>query len=185
MKMKKCGGMTSVRKLVESSQGADVVTPPTIIPPLASIVANEATTIGDVAFEVYVEAIASVVTPSTTYIDDVASMGADDDVHLVDGGGYPNAEASKVVVEALASMVTRSILPPVAVVLANETTAFSGDVASMGAGDDVHLVDDGRYMNAYASEVTVENLVSLEQPLVGATPFPDANECQQGNDSGC
>jgi len=29
--MKKCGGMASVRKLAASSQGADVVTPPTII----------------------------------------------------------------------------------------------------------------------------------------------------------
>ena len=65
-KVKKCGGMASVRKLAESSQEAVVVTPPTIIPPLASSVANEAnTTSGDVAFEVFVEALAFVVLPSS------------------------------------------------------------------------------------------------------------------------
>jgi len=95
--MRKSGDMTSVRKLAESSsQGADVVTPPIIIPLLVFVVANEATTIGGVAFDVFVEALAFVVTPSTivpptivgneatTSIGDIASMGAFDDVHLVD-----------------------------------------------------------------------------------------------------
>ncbi len=31
-------------------------------------------------------------------------MGAGDDLHLVDGGGYPNAEASEVATEALVSL---------------------------------------------------------------------------------
>ena len=82
-----------------------MVTPPTIIPRLASIVANEATTVGDFASEVYVEAHASLATPptiatptvvgneATSSIGDVAFMGADDDVHFVDDGGYPIAEA--------------------------------------------------------------------------------------------
>jgi len=123
--MKKCGVIANVRKLAESSQGAVVVTPPTIVPPLASIIANEATTIGDGAYAVSVEALASVVTPSATSFGDVASMGADDDVHFVDDGGYPNAEASEVVVEALASMITRPIVPPAAFIVANEaTTSF-------------------------------------------------------------
>ena len=81
--------MASVLKLAESSQGAAAVTPPTIIPPLVSFVANEATTIGDVASHVVVdEALASVVPPSTivpptivgneataSIIGDVAFMG--------------------------------------------------------------------------------------------------------------
>ncbi len=117
-KVKKCGGMASVRKLAESSQEAVVVTPPTIIPPLASSVANEAnTTSGDVAFEVFVEALAFVVLPSsivpptivvndaTASIGDNAYMGAFDDVYLiVDDGGYPNAVESRVIVEALSCL---------------------------------------------------------------------------------
>jgi hypothetical protein len=55
----------------------------------------------------------------------------------------------------------------------------------MGAGDDEPLVDDGGYQNAEASEVAAEALVSLEQPLVGAPPFPDADKGLQGNDYGC
>ena len=70
-----------------------MVTPPTITPPLAFVVANKAPSIVDVASKVYVEAHFSVATPSTISIGDGASTGADDDVHLVDDGGYPNAEA--------------------------------------------------------------------------------------------
>ncbi len=103
--MKKCGGMASVRKLAASSQGAVVVTPPTIIPQLAFVVANEASVVGDFASEVSIEAPASLATPptivtptvvgneATTSIGDIASMGADDDVHFVDDGGYLIAEA--------------------------------------------------------------------------------------------
>ena len=88
--MKKYGGMASVRKLADEYKV--VVAPPTIIPPLASIFANEATTNGDVASKIYAEAHASMVSPSTivpptivvneatTSIGDVAATGADDDV---------------------------------------------------------------------------------------------------------
>ncbi len=64
-KMKKCGGMANVRKLAESSREAVEVAPPTNIPPLAFGVAIDATTSGDVAFEVFVEALASMIPPST------------------------------------------------------------------------------------------------------------------------
>jgi hypothetical protein len=50
--------------------------------------------------------------------------GADDDVHLVDDGEYPNAEASRCVVKALPSMLTCPIVPTVSFVVANEATIF-------------------------------------------------------------
>ncbi len=120
---------------------------------------------------------------ATASIGDDDSMGADDAVYLIfNDGGYPNAKESRVYVEALASMVTRPIVPPVAFVVANEATTFVGDAASMGDNDDVHLIGDGRYPNAKASEATTDALVSLKQPRVGAPPLPDADEGLHGDD---
>jgi len=59
-------------------------------------------------------------------------------------------------------MATRLIVPPDAYVVANEATASIDDDASMGAGDNVHLVDDGGYPNAEASQVGAEALASLD-----------------------
>jgi len=66
-----------------------VATPPTIVTPL--VVGSE----------------------GTSSIGGVASMGADDDVHVVDGGGYPITEASEVVEEASTCLVKPpTIVPP-------------------------------------------------------------------------